>query len=67
MVYVLKVATSGFHLNFYERNAITSAVFATWHNGMAPPSDSETFFWSSLIAGRNMWQKSPKCQGPCAM
>ena len=52
-VFVLKVATSGLTETFYERNAITSAVFAKWHSTRAPRSDSRTFLGLHLyLAGR---------------
>ena len=52
-VFVLKVATSGPHLNFYELNTITSAVFAIWITARALPSDDRTFFGLHLyLAGR---------------
>ena len=44
MVFVQKFAISGPHLNFYERNAITTAVLAIWYSASAQRSDSRTFF-----------------------
>ena len=47
------VATSSPHLNFFERNAITSAVFALRLSARAERSDSRTVFGHYLyLAGR---------------
>ena len=51
--FVLKVATSGPHLPFYERNAVISAGFTIWHSVRAPRSNGKTFFGLHLyLAGR---------------
>ena len=51
MGFVLKVATSGPHLNFYERNAITSAVFAIWHSAqMVGLFLVFTYIWQENVA-----------------
>ena len=51
--FVTKVASSGPHLTFYERSAITRAGFTTWLSARAPRSDSKTFFNLHLyLAGR---------------
>ena len=65
--FVLKAATSGPHLPFYDRNAVTRAEFTIWHSAWAPRSDGKTFFWSSLTFGREMLQKSQNYQRPRAM
>ena len=51
--FVLKVATSGPHLPFYEHNAITRAGFTIWHSVRAPCSDGKTFFGFTSI-----WQEN---------
>ena len=65
--FVLKVATSGPHLIFYERNTITRAGFTISHSARTPRSDGKNFFWSSRIFGRKTLQKSSKYQWPRAM
>ena len=66
--FALKVAISGPHLPFYERNAITMAGFDLWHSASAPCLDGKTFFVLQLYFCRKMTlQKSPKYQRPRAM
>ena len=51
--FVLKGATLGPNLLFYERNAITRAGFTIWHSARALCSDGKTFFGLHLyLAGR---------------
>ena len=50
-IFVRKLLSQALILTFYERNAITSAVFAIWHR--ARPSDGKTFFGLHLyLPGR---------------
>ena len=51
-VFVLKVAISVPHLNFYERNAITSVVFGMWHSAKARAQIVRLFLVFTCI-----WQK----------
>ena len=53
MVFVQKLPPQALILTFYERTAITIAVFAIWLSARAPPSDSRTFLGLHLyLAGR---------------
>ena len=66
MGFVRKVATSGPHLPFYERNAITKAGFTKQHSARAPHSYGKTFLVFTYIWPK-MLQTSPKYQGLPAM
>ena len=52
-IFVRKLLSQALILTFYERNAITSAVFAIWLSARAWPSDGKTFFGFHLyLPGR---------------
>ena len=48
-IFVRKLLSQALILTFYERNAITSAVFAIWHSARARPSDNKTLLVFSYI------------------
>ena len=62
--FVLKVATSGPHLRFYERNAITRAGFTIWHSARAPLSDGKTFYGLHLYLAGRCCKILPSTKGP---
>ena len=48
-IFVRKLLSQALILTFYERNAITSAVFAIWLSARARPSDGKTFLVFTYI------------------
>ena len=62
--FVLKVATSGPHLLFYERNAITRDGFTIWQSARAPRSDGKTFFGLHLYLAGTCCKNPHIARGP---
>ena len=48
-IFVRKLLFQALILTFYERNAITSAVFAVWLSARERPSDGKTFMVFTYI------------------
>ena len=62
--FALKVATSGPHLLFYERNAITRARLTIWHSARAPRSDGKTVFGLLLYLAGRCCEITQRTRGP---
>ena len=63
-IFVRKLLPQALILTFYERNAITSAVFAIWHSARARPSDGTTFFVLRLYLPGRCCKNSLSARGP---
>ena len=63
-IFVQKLLPQALILTFYERNAITSAVFALWLSARARPSDGKTFFGLHLYLPGRCCKNSLSARGP---
>ena len=63
-IFVQKLLSQALILTFYERNAITSAVFAIWHSARARASDDKTFFGLHLYLPERCCKNTLSASGP---
>ena len=63
-IFVRKLLSRSLILTFYERNAITSAVFAIWHSARARPSDGKTSFGLHLYLPGRCCKNSLSARSP---
>ena len=63
-MFVRKLLPQALILTFYERNAITSAVFAIWLSGRARLSDGKTFFGLHLYLPGRCCKNPLSTKGP---
>ena len=64
-IFVRKLLFQALILTFYERNAITSAVFAKWLSARDRPSDGKTFFGLHLYLAGRCSKNSLYCRKQC--